>query len=52
VGIPDAAADLTAWVRASCAAVPATTWQATGGAPTGGVGPSQQLYDCAGVAGT
>lgn len=60
-GGQDATADLTAWVRASCAAVPAERWQtaptsASGGTPAPGPQPgggqSQQLYDCAGVGGS
>ena len=42
----DATGDLTAWVQASCAAVPVTAWQAgdaAGGRNPGGL----QLYDCA-----
>jgi hypothetical protein len=39
----DATADLTAWVRASCAPVPASSWQST--SDTRG-GSGQQLYDC------
>jgi hypothetical protein len=59
VGPLDGTADLTAWVRSTCAAVPPSTW---GGAPNddesgpggrrgggfgGGPGGRQQLYDCA-----
>jgi hypothetical protein len=42
----DATADLTAWVRSSCSAVPVDAWQSgntSGGRGFGG----QQLYDCA-----
>jgi 4-amino-4-deoxy-L-arabinose transferase-like glycosyltransferase len=46
----DATTDLTAWVQASCAAVPASAWQGTSGTATGGFGQGQQqLYDCASV---
>jgi 4-amino-4-deoxy-L-arabinose transferase-like glycosyltransferase len=39
----DATADLAAWVRLSCSAVPASTWQSTASRNDGGM----QLYDCA-----
>ncbi len=45
VSIVDATADLAAWVRSSCAVVPATTWLGT----TSSGQSSQQLYDCAAV---
>ncbi len=39
----DATADLAAWVRASCGAVPASSWQSASSRADGGM----QLYDCA-----
>ncbi len=41
----DATSDLAAWVRASCSAVPASTWQSGQSRADGGM----QLYDCAGA---
>jgi hypothetical protein len=42
----DATADLAAWVRTSCSAVPASRWQAVASRADSGI----QLYDCAGGA--
>jgi hypothetical protein len=51
----DATADLTEWVRTSCTAVPASTWQAASTQPDvsgrGGFAQGNQLYDCASAAG-
>ena len=56
----DATADLAAWVRATCAAVPPEQWRTSPAGPSGAAAPdgpparafgpglqSQQLYDCA-----